>query len=95
MPVVKHEPPVVLGEVVGAVSERDLLQAAVADPATLDRPVGAVMGPAMPTHGIGEPLDAAVEQLGLGSAALVLDGGHPVAVVTRSDLLGRLTRERR
>ncbi|HEX4868984.1 MAG TPA: cystathionine beta-synthase [Acidimicrobiales bacterium] len=94
MPVVKHEPPVVLGEVTGAVSERDLLKAAVADPATLDRPVGEVMGPAMPTLGIGEPLEAAVEQLGVASAALVLDGGHPLAVVTRSDLLGRLTRER-
>src|SRR3546814_3688389 len=30
MPVVKHEPPVVLAEVIGAVSERQLLQAAVA-----------------------------------------------------------------
>ena len=32
MPVVKHEPPVVLAEVVGSVNERDLLQAVFADP---------------------------------------------------------------
>jgi cystathionine beta-synthase len=94
MPVVKHEPPVVLGEVSGSVSERELLQAAMHDPGFLDRPVGEVMGPALPTLGIGEPIDAAVDLLGRTSAALVLDGGHPVAVVTRSDLLGRLTKER-
>jgi cystathionine beta-synthase len=94
MPVVKHEPPVVLGEVSGSVSERELLQAAMHDPGFLDRPVGEVMGPALPTLGIGEPIDAAVDLLGGTSAALVLDGGHPVAVVTRSDLLGRLTKER-
>ena len=39
MPVVKHEPPVVLAEVVGAVRERELLQAAVAD-AGRARPAG-------------------------------------------------------
>jgi len=94
MPVVKHEPPVVLGEVVGAVSERALLQAAIADPAVLDRPVGDVMGPAMPTLGIGEPLDTAADQLEGASAALVLDGGHPVAVITRSDVLGQLVSHR-
>jgi cystathionine beta-synthase len=90
MPVVKHEPPVVLAEVVGAVSERQLLHAAVADPSALDRPVGDVMGPAMPTLGIGEPLDVAIARLESAAAALVLDGGHPVAVITRSDVLGRL-----
>lgn len=94
MPVVKHEPPVVLGEVSGAVRERELLKAAIADPSILDRPVGEVQGPPLPTLGIGEPIDAAAELLGQTTAALVLDGGHPVAVVTRSDLLERLTKER-
>ena len=37
IPVVKHEPPVVLAEVVGAVTERDLLERAFADAATLDQ----------------------------------------------------------
>ena len=70
MPVVKHEPPVVLAEVVGAVSERELLQASVADPGALDRPVGEVMGPPLPTVGIGEPVDVAIERLehGVGRA---------------------------
>jgi cystathionine beta-synthase len=88
MPVVKHEPPVVLAEVIGAVDERELLRAAFADPAALDRPVRDVMGPKLPTIGIGEPLDLAVERLEAAPAALVLDGGHPVAVISRADVLG-------
>jgi cystathionine beta-synthase len=94
MPVVKHEPPVVLAEVIGAVSERELLQAAIADPAALDKPVGDVMGAKLPTIGIGEPIDLAIDRLEQSSAALVLDGGHPVAVITRSDVLGSLVNER-
>ena len=94
MPVVKHEPPVVLAEVVGAVSERQLLQATVADVAALDQPVGDVMGPPLPTIGIGEPIDLAIARLEQASAALVLDGGHPVGVITRSDVLGSLVTER-
>ena len=90
MPVVKHEPPVVLAEVIGAVSERELLQAAIADSGALDRPVGEVMGPALPTIGIGEPVDVAIARLEQASAALVLDGGHPVGVITRSDVLSSL-----
>ena len=94
MPVVKHEPPVVLAEVVGAVSERELLQASMADPGALDRPVGDVMGPALPTIGIGEPIDLAITRLDQASAALVLDGGHPVGVITRSDVLRSLVADR-
>jgi len=90
MPVVKHEPPVVLAEVVGAVSERELLMASVADPDALDRTVSEVMGPPLPTIGIGEPVDLAIARLEHASAALVLDGGHPVGVITRSDVLNSL-----
>jgi cystathionine beta-synthase len=94
MPVVKHEPPVVLAEVIGAVSERDLLQVSVADPTALDKPVGDVMGAPLPTVGIGEPVSVAIERLESASAALVLDGGHPVGVITRSDVLGSLVDRR-
>ena len=94
MPVVKHEPPVVLAEVVGAVDERDLLRIAFADQASLDRPVGDVMGPKLPTIGIGEPIDLAVERLEAAPAALVLDAGHPVAVISRADVLGAVAGRR-
>ena len=94
MPVVKHEPPVVLAEVVGAVTERDLMERAFRDPAVLDQPVGEAMGPPLPTIGVGEPLDVAVARLEAAAAVLVLDRGHPVGVVTRSDALGALTAAR-
>ena len=90
MPVVKHEPPVVLAEVIGAVDERDLLKAAVDDPTVLDQPVRDVMGPPLPTVGIGEPLGSVAGRLEVAPAALVLDAGHPVAVVSRADVLGSI-----
>jgi cystathionine beta-synthase len=90
MPVVKHEPPVVLAEVIGSVTERNLLKVAFADPANLDRPIGEVMEDPLPTIGAGEPLDLAVTRLENAPAVLVLDGGHPVGVVSRSDVLGAL-----
>jgi cystathionine beta-synthase len=90
MPVVKHEPPVVLAEVVGAVNERDLMEQAFTGPGALDRAVGETMGPPLPTVGAGEPLDIAIARLEAASALLVLDRGHPIGVVTRSDALGAL-----
>jgi len=92
VPVVKAEPPLVAAEVVGSISERDLLERAFADTTVLDRPVAEVMGPPLPTVGSGESVDAAVEALETASAVLVLDSGHPVGIVTRSDLLEFLTR---
>ncbi|MEO5679497.1 MAG: cystathionine beta-synthase [Acidimicrobiales bacterium] len=87
LPVVKHEPPVVLGEVVGSVSERALLERVMADPTSLDRPVSEVLSPALPTIGVGEPVNEAVAALETAPALLVLDRGHPVGVVTRTDVL--------
>ena len=50
MPVVKHEPPVVLAEVVGGVTERDLMDSVFTDAAMLDRAVREVMGDAAADH---------------------------------------------
>jgi cystathionine beta-synthase len=90
MPVVKHEPPLVLAEVVGSVTERDLMDRAFADPSVLDRPVGEVMGAPLPTAGAGEPVSVAVERLETAAAVLVLDRGHPIGIVTRTDVLASL-----
>ena len=87
---VKHEPPVVLAEVIGSVTEKHLLKVAFADPATLDGPVGDVMEAPLPTIGAGEPVDLAVSRLESAPAVLVLDAGHPIGVVSRADVLGAL-----
>ncbi len=88
--VIKAEPPLAEAEVVGAVYERDLMQRAVADPGLLDLTVDQVMGPPLPTVGSGEPMDVAVRRLEDAPAVLVLDRGHPVGVLTRSDALAFL-----
>jgi cystathionine beta-synthase len=87
MPVIKAEPPVALAEVVGSVSDRSLLDRAFHDPSVVDGPLAAVMDPPLPTIGMGETVDEAAGRLQQGGAAVVLDNGHPVGVLTRSDLL--------
>jgi cystathionine beta-synthase len=88
--VIQAEPPLAAAEVVGAVYERELMQRAVADPSLLDATVEQVMGPPLPTVGSGEPMDVAVQRLEDAPAVLVLDRGHPVGVITRSDALAFL-----
>ncbi len=90
MPVVKHEPPVMAAEVMGSVEDRSLLERVFADRAALDEPLERHMGPPLPLVGSGEPISVATAALERASALLVLDGGKPVGIVTRSDLLGFL-----
>ncbi|MEP7034620.1 MAG: cystathionine beta-synthase [Dermatophilaceae bacterium] len=90
MPVVKAEPPVMIGEVAGSVSERDLLAALFAGTAHLADPVGKHMSPPLSLVGDGEPVSAARRVLETEDAVLVISGGKPVGVLTRADLLGFL-----
>jgi cystathionine beta-synthase len=90
MPVVKAEPPVTAGEVVGSVSEKALLDALFAGTATLADPLEKHMSPSLPIVGSGEPVSAAVTALGGADALLVHIDGKPAGVLTRQDLLGHL-----
>ncbi len=90
VPVVSAEPPLAFAEVVGSVHERQLLQAAFDDPGLLDKEVASVMAPPLPSVGSGEAVELAVERLEGAGAVLVVDAGHPVGILTRSDLLGFL-----
>jgi cystathionine beta-synthase len=88
MPVVKAEPPVMAGEVAGAVSERDLLDAVFTGRASLADRVDQHMAAPLPLVGSGEPVEvarAAMEQV---DAVMVVEDGKPVGVLTRHDLLG-------
>jgi cystathionine beta-synthase len=91
MPVVKAEPPVVIGEVAGAVNERDLLDAVFTGRAALADRVEKHMAPPLPLVGSGEPLHVARHALEHVDAVMVVDDGKPAGVVTRHDLLGFLT----
>ena len=92
MPVVKAEPPVMAAEVVGSVVERDLLDALFGGRAALADPVERHMSEALPVIGAGEPVAAAINALESADAAVVLDDGKPVGVLTRQDVLGFLAR---
>jgi cystathionine beta-synthase len=91
LPVIKEEPPVMAAEVVGAVVEREVLDAVFADRAALDEPVARHMSPPLPTVGAGEGLSVVIPILEAAAAALVLDDGKPAGIVTRSDVLGFLS----
>ncbi|MFL6152467.1 MAG: cystathionine beta-synthase [Ornithinibacter sp.] len=90
MPVVNAEPPVMSGEVAGAVSERDLLEALFTGKAHLADSVSAHMSPGLPLVGSGEPISTARQELEHSDAVLVVEDGKPVGVLTRADLLAFL-----
>ena len=88
MPVVGAEPPVVIGEVAGSVSERELLSAVFEGRAALTDPVSKHMSAPLPLLGSGEDLTTAMKALSESDAIMVIEDGKPVGVLTRHDLLG-------
>jgi cystathionine beta-synthase len=77
-------------EVVGAVNERDLLDALFTGKAALADRLDKHMSPPLPTIGAGEPVSSAMKALSEADGALVLIDGKPAGVVTRQDVLGFL-----
>jgi cystathionine beta-synthase len=91
LPVLSAEPPVVMGEVVGALSEADLLERVFAGDAQMTDSVGSVVGSALPLIGVNESFAAARAALKDSDALLVSADGKPAAVITRHDLLAFLS----
>jgi cystathionine beta-synthase len=87
---VTDELPLASKEVSGSLSELGLLVATTQDPKVLDLRVKDVADPPMPMIGVGMSVADLTKQLSTSASVLVLDGGHPVGVLTRSDLLGFL-----
>ena len=87
MPVVRAEPPVMVAEIVGAVHDRDLLDALFTGAAQLADPLSQHMGPPLPMVGAGEPVTAAMVALEKADAAVVVADGRPTGVITRQDVL--------
>ena len=83
----KNTPPFANAEVSGSVDELDLMEAVFRDASVIRRPVDEVMGARLPTIGVGQPVALAVEMLDRSPALLVLSGGRPLSVLTRTDLL--------
>ena len=77
--------------VVGSVGERGLLKRAIDDPGLMGADIVDVMEPPFPAVSTTDPVREAVELLaGEGQALTVTEGGRPVGIVTRADLLESL-----
>ncbi|WP_430592250.1 cystathionine beta-synthase [Humidisolicoccus flavus] len=93
MPVLAAEPPVVIGEVVGSVDERGLLDAVFTGRAAMTDAIAQHQQAPLPLVGANEPVKSLRQQLGNHDALLVVDGGRAIAVLTRHDLLTYLSGE--
>jgi cystathionine beta-synthase len=91
VPVAKGTMPLAAAEILGAVDELNLMDLAFRNPTVMDQQVEKVMGPRLPTIGIGQPLALAVELLDRAAALVVLAGGRPHVVLSRSDVLNHLS----
>jgi len=87
MPVLTAEPPVVMGEVVGSIDEKALVDAVFSGRAKLTDALEKFIGPALKLIGVNESADAARDALAEADALLVVDDGKPAGVLTRHDLL--------
>ena len=77
--------------IVGSVGERGLLKRAVDNPGLMNVAISEVMEAPFPSVAAGDPVRDAVELLsGEGQAITVSEGGRPVGIVTRADLLESL-----
>jgi cystathionine beta-synthase len=73
---------------VGSIQERNLLERVFRDPTLIDSKVEGVMDPPFPLVDVAEPVERVVPALlANNSAVLVEEGGQPVGLITRSDLL--------
>jgi cystathionine beta-synthase len=87
LPVLSAEPPVVMGEVVGALEERSLLEQVFSGEAKMTDAVAKFIGKPLGLIGVHEAVSEAREAFANADALLVTEDGKPVAVVTRHDLL--------
>ena len=91
LPVCKNTPPFANAEVSGSVDELELMEVIHHDPGAMRTEVEKVMSAKLPTIGVGQRLELAVEMLETAPALLVLSGGRPLSVLTRTDVLGYFT----
>jgi cystathionine beta-synthase len=91
LPVLTAEPPVVIGEVVGALAEGALVELVFSGAANMTDSVAEFVGAPLGLIGVHESVTQARQALSNATALLVVDDGKPVAVLTRTDLLNYLS----
>ncbi|KRE79583.1 cystathionine beta-synthase [Arthrobacter sp. Soil763] len=91
IPVLSQEPPVVMGEVLGAVDERTLTAKLFRGEANLADKISEHMEPRLPVIGSLESISTARELLSDTDTLMVTFVGAPVGILTRHDLLAYLS----
>jgi cystathionine beta-synthase len=91
LPVLTAEPPVVIGEVVGALAEGELVELVFSGAASMADSVSEFVGAPLGLIGVHESVTQARAALSNATALLVVDDGKPIAVLTRTDLLNYLS----
>jgi cystathionine beta-synthase len=91
LPVLTAEPPVVMGEVVGALAEGELVELVFSGAANMTDSIAEFVGAPLGLIGVHESVTQARTALSKATALLVVDDGKPVAVLTRTDLLNYLS----
>lgn len=91
IPVLSQEPPVVMGEVLGAVDERTLTAKLFRGEAKLSDKISEHMGARLPVIGSLESISTARELLSDADTLMVTFVGAPVGILTRHDLLAYLS----
>jgi cystathionine beta-synthase len=91
LPVLTAEPPVVIGEVVGAIEEGALVELVFSGAANMTDSIAEFIGAPLGLIGVHESVTQAREALGAANALMVVDDGKPIAVLTRYDLLNYLS----
>jgi cystathionine beta-synthase len=90
LPVLSATPPVVMGEVVGAIEERPLLEQVFTGAAKLTDPVGDHLGASLGLIGANQSVDDAKAALAAANALLVIEDGKPIGIISRQDVLSYL-----
>ncbi|MBW8171475.1 cystathionine beta-synthase [Ornithinimicrobium sp. Arc0846-15] len=91
LPVLKADLPVVLGEVVGTLSQGDLLEALASGTVCATDSIESILGPMPTLIGTGESFDAAREALGHVALLVAMSDGKPIATLTTTDILDHVS----
>ncbi|HEX2049725.1 MAG TPA: cystathionine beta-synthase [Actinomycetota bacterium] len=96
LPVAKTSDPDDVGEIVGSINERTLLDRVFRDRDAIDRDVAEAMDPPLPVVQHSASLEEMFADLSRGAEAIVVaEGPKPTAVLTRTDLLEFLAHQSR
>jgi cystathionine beta-synthase len=88
LPVARTDSPDDIGELIGSINERSLLDRVFRDSDAVHREVAELMDPPLPVVQYTDGIDEMFADLSRGAEALIVaEGARPTGVVTRADLL--------